>query len=157
MPQAITTADVHRGWFDCITCGEILPIFYHQRCPTCHSNSRYSQPTYWGQVISVSAFHRITVSCSQRKVETSEPLPALERYDGPTYRTLRKAMHEGRIPKNLDVLIISAKYGLIGCQKSIDAYDERMTSVQARNTGMSVSTDSKCFWKSDTTTKFSSI
>ena len=37
MPQAITTADVHRGWFDCITCGEILPIFYHQRCPTCHS------------------------------------------------------------------------------------------------------------------------
>ena len=37
MPQAITAADVHRGWFDCITCGEILPIFYHQRCPTCHS------------------------------------------------------------------------------------------------------------------------
>ena len=37
MPQAITTADVHRGWFDCITCGEILPIFHHQRCPTCHS------------------------------------------------------------------------------------------------------------------------
>ena len=37
MPQVITTADVHRGWFDCITCGEILPIFYHQRCPTCHS------------------------------------------------------------------------------------------------------------------------
>ena len=73
----------------------------------------------------------LIISCSQRKVETSEPLPALERYDGPTYRTLRKAMHEGRIPKNLDVLIISAKYGLIGCQKSIDAYDERMTSVQA--------------------------
>ena len=37
MPQAITTADVHRGWFDCITYGEILPIFYHRRCPTCHS------------------------------------------------------------------------------------------------------------------------
>ena len=37
MPQAITTADVHRGWFDCITCGETLPIFHHQRCPTCHS------------------------------------------------------------------------------------------------------------------------
>ena len=73
----------------------------------------------------------LIISCSQRKVETSEPLPALKRYDGPTYRTLRKAMHEGRIPKNLDVLIISAKYGLIGCQKSIDAYDERMTSVQA--------------------------
>ena len=40
MPQAITTADVHRGWFDCITCGELLPIFYHQRCPTCHSEFR---------------------------------------------------------------------------------------------------------------------
>ena len=41
----------------------------------------------------------LIISCSQRKVETSEPLPALERYDGPTYRTLRKAMHEGRIRK----------------------------------------------------------
>ena len=37
MPQAITTADVHRGWFDCESCGDTLPIFYHQRCPTCHS------------------------------------------------------------------------------------------------------------------------
>ena len=37
MPQAITTPDVHRGWFYCGACGETLPIFYHQRCPTCHS------------------------------------------------------------------------------------------------------------------------
>ena len=77
----------------------------------------------------------LIISCSQRKVETSEPLPALERYDGPTYRTLRKAMHEGRIPKNLDVLIISAKYGLIGSDiiEAIQTLiaENASTSVQA--------------------------
>lgn len=47
MPQMITTADVHRGWSDCRTCGDTLRIFYHQRCPICHTEFRVStvQPT----------------------------------------------------------------------------------------------------------------
>ena len=37
MAQTITMADVRRGWIDCDTCGDTLRIFYHQRCPTCHT------------------------------------------------------------------------------------------------------------------------
>ena len=73
----------------------------------------------------------LIISCSERKVETPETLAALERYDGPTYRTLRKAMHEGRIPKKLDVLIISAKYGLLACQQPADTYNQKMTLKHA--------------------------
>ncbi len=71
------------------------------------------------------------IGCSQRKVEVSEPLPAVERYDGPTYRILRKMRREGFTLKNLDVLIISAKHGLLACQQPIENYDERMTEERA--------------------------
>ena len=37
MSQTITMADVRRGWIDCNTCGDTLCIFYHNRCPTCHT------------------------------------------------------------------------------------------------------------------------
>ena len=37
MPQTITLADVRRGWIDCQTCGDTLRIFYHHRCPICHT------------------------------------------------------------------------------------------------------------------------
>jgi uncharacterized paraquat-inducible protein A len=37
MPQTITNADLRRGWIDCNTCGDTLRIFYHHRCPTCHT------------------------------------------------------------------------------------------------------------------------
>ena len=37
MSQTITMADVRRGWIDCQTCGDTLRIFYHNRCPTCHT------------------------------------------------------------------------------------------------------------------------
>ena len=73
----------------------------------------------------------LIISCSQRKVSTPEPLPALERYDGPTYRTLRKSRDEGRIPEKLDVLIISAKYGLLPCQQPADTYNQKMTLKRA--------------------------
>ena len=73
----------------------------------------------------------LIISCSERKVETPETLAAIERYDGPVYRTLRKVRREGRIPKKLDVLIISAKYGLLACQQPADNYDQKMTLKHA--------------------------
>ena len=73
----------------------------------------------------------LLISCSQRKVESPEPLMAIDRYDGPTYRTLRKAIDADRIPENLHVLIISAKHGLIPWQQSIEPYDQCMTPERA--------------------------
>ena len=73
----------------------------------------------------------LIISCSQCKVDTAGLLPAIDRYDGPTYRTLRKAKREERIPKNLEVLIISAKYGLFLPTTGIPNYDLKMMPVRA--------------------------
>lgn len=73
----------------------------------------------------------LIVSCSQRKIQSSETLAAIDRYDGPTYRTLRKLRGEGYMPKNLDILIISAKYGLLSCQQPVDTYNEKMSLNRA--------------------------
>ena len=73
----------------------------------------------------------LIISCSQRKIETPGPLYAMYRYDGPTYRTLRKRYREGRLPDNLDVLIISAKYGLLTWREPILNYEQKMTAERA--------------------------
>ena len=55
------------------------------------------------------AFRRklLIVSCSKTKRKLKNA-PAMEVYDGPVYKILRK-----NLKQNLDILIISAKYGLI--------------------------------------------
>ena len=73
----------------------------------------------------------LIIGCSQRKVESPGVLPAMDRYDGPTYRTLRKHFPDGDLPENLDIVIISAKYGLIECEQPIENYDQRMTPERA--------------------------
>ena len=73
----------------------------------------------------------LIISCSQRKVSTPGLIPAIDLYDGPTYRTLRKFWPDGHSPLNLDVVIISAKYGLLRCQQLIENYDQRMTMERA--------------------------
>ena len=73
----------------------------------------------------------LIISCSQRKVQKPYSQPAIDLYDGPTYRTLRKMGREGRDPENLSIHIISAKYGLIHAFTHIDTYDQKMTSERA--------------------------
>lgn len=73
----------------------------------------------------------LIVACSQRKHSDPTLLPAIERYDGGNYRLLRKAKREGYLPDRLDVLILSAKYGLISASTSIANYNQRMTSERA--------------------------
>lgn len=73
----------------------------------------------------------LIISCSQRKVKSPELLPAIDRYDGPTYRILRKFCHDGLPPENLDVVIISAKHGLLRSKQLIENYDQRMTAKHA--------------------------
>ena len=73
----------------------------------------------------------LIIGCSQRKIESDEYLAAIDRYDGPAYRTLRKMRDNGTEPQNVDVFILSAKHGLIPCQKPIDDYDMCMTPKRA--------------------------
>ncbi len=73
----------------------------------------------------------LLIACSSRKRRDQGLLPALERYDGVNYRVIKKLMREGRFPKNVDVLILSAKYGLIDAKTPIPYYDRRMERVRA--------------------------
>ena len=73
----------------------------------------------------------LIIACSQRKCLAPGLLPALERYDGVSYRLLRKARREDNLPQGLDVLILSAKYGLIEASTPIAHYEQRMTRHRA--------------------------
>jgi hypothetical protein len=54
-------------------------------------------------------------------------LPAIERYDGPVYRVLRRYLREN--PENPPVVyILSAKFGLIDAARKIPNYDRRLTA-----------------------------
>lgn len=63
-------------------------------------------------------------------------LPAIERYDGVNYRVIKKLQREGRFPSNVDVMILSARYGLIGAETPIPYYNrcmDRARAIELRN------------------------
>ena len=86
----------------------------------------------------------LIISCSQRKIQSPELLPAIDRYDGPTYRCLRKFRDTAKFPNNhgfpydLRILILSAKYGLIFPETDIDNYDLKMTLPRASRMAVDV-------------------
>jgi hypothetical protein len=72
----------------------------------------------------------LIVACSQRKNPAKGDLPAIERYDGPVFRVLRKYLRQ-EAEGALRVLILSAKYGLIAADKKIPDYDCRLSQTSA--------------------------
>jgi hypothetical protein len=74
----------------------------------------------------------LILACSARKRHDVGMLPALARYDGVNYRVLRKAQRETTVPDTLDVLILSAEYGILDAQDQIPDYDRLMTPTHAR-------------------------
>ena len=78
----------------------------------------------------------LMLSCSQRKRPGAGLLPAIDRYDGPIYRVLRR-YQRGFSTSNPqgnslpDVYILSAKYGLISADQPIVDYERRMTAQRA--------------------------
>ncbi|WP_287582277.1 DUF6884 domain-containing protein [Candidatus Borrarchaeum sp.] len=83
----------------------------------------------------LSGRHLLIISCSKTKnsqLRNNEEitLPAIQGYDGKIFLTLRKAFREG-LGQNVDVLIISAKYGLLRATDEISYYEERMTRQKA--------------------------
>lgn len=76
------------------------------------------------------AEYLLIISCSKRKKLTHEKRPAIEVYDGPIYRSLRKRFnHISTLP--VDIYIVSAKYGLITAESTIEHYDCQMTAERA--------------------------
>lgn len=89
----------------------------------------------------------LIISCSERKIESPGEIPAIDRYDGPTYRCLRKFSDTSKFPNNhglpynLRVLILSAKYHLIFPETHIANYDLKMTLERAREIAVDVKLD----------------
>lgn len=75
----------------------------------------------------------LILSCSLRKKASIEKLPAIQRYDGVFFRVLHKALREGWVSKNLEVLILSARYGLLHADEQIPNYDQKLTEKQIAN------------------------
>lgn len=72
----------------------------------------------------------LLIACSQRKRTDSGLLPAIDRYDGPSFRVLRRYLRNSNSP--IDVRILSAEYGLISSGYLIPYYDQRMTARRAK-------------------------
>lgn len=73
----------------------------------------------------------LIVLCAKRKVTNRGSLPALELYDGPNYRIIRKFFREyGPVP-GLTIKILSAECGLIDPTKVLPPYDVRMDPTRA--------------------------
>src|SRR3972149_12339075 len=74
----------------------------------------------------------LILSCSERKNDSPGLLPAILRYDGPTFRVVRKFLREN--PKKsqaIDVSVISAEFGFISADLPISTYDRRMNLKRA--------------------------
>jgi hypothetical protein len=73
----------------------------------------------------------LIVPCAKKKIKTIHKVPAYRLYDGPVYNVLRKYQTSFSNEDGLDILILSAKYGLIAPTKKITYYDQRMNPVRA--------------------------
>ena len=82
-------------------------------------------------VFSLFRDYLLIISCSQRKASISNPAPAIELYDGPFFKMIRRMKQEGKFPRGVHILIISAKYGLLGSYDLIEKYDQEMTEKRA--------------------------
>ncbi len=77
----------------------------------------------------------LILGCSETKINTPDDIPAIDRYDGPAFRVLRRFLanesptHQA---DSLDVFILSAEYGLITGEQDIPVYDQRMTEHRAK-------------------------
>ncbi len=75
----------------------------------------------------------LILGCSDLKRDSDGLLPALDRYDGPAYRVIRKFLRYHQWPQDVSVAVLSARYGLFGVLKGIEHYNKRMDISTARS------------------------
>jgi len=85
----------------------------------------------------------LIISCSMSKIKRPGLILANELYrPGKTYASIARAKRDGYFPKdNLDVLIISAKYGLLEWNTEIEWYDWKMDEDRANELRPKIQTD----------------
>lgn len=70
-------------------------------------------------------------SCSQSKNKPTEAVPALDLYTGYFFKIINKAIREDEFNEDIDLCILSAKYGIIESDEVISWYDRRIDSERA--------------------------
>lgn len=76
----------------------------------------------------------LIIACSQRKRSTPNLLSAIDRYDGSSFRLIRRFLRQKTLPQiPPDLYILSAMFGLISSQEKIPNYDMVMTINRAEN------------------------
>lgn len=74
----------------------------------------------------------LIVGCSRTKVASPQPLPAIQRYDGPAFRVIRRYLSQApQAAKDVDIFVLSAEFGLISAETEIPSYDRLMTAARA--------------------------
>lgn len=73
----------------------------------------------------------LLLNCASRKRGDAGELPAIERYDGPMYRMLRRVRRDGLWPEDTRVLILSAEFGLLDAEQPIPDYDRLLDAERA--------------------------
>lgn len=73
----------------------------------------------------------LVLSCSSSKRTEKGDLSAIERYDGPSFRVLRKFVREHSADALPLIYVLSAEFGLIPASQPIPYYDHRMTFHRA--------------------------
>jgi len=71
-------------------------------------------------------------SCSATKQNVETPVPALDLYDGYFFRIINKALRADQFRPGLDIIIISAKHGVVEPDEEIGYYDQRMDTERAK-------------------------
>lgn len=73
----------------------------------------------------------LVLACSRRKRPDAKLLPAIDRYDGPAFRVLRRFLisHDSQ---PVQAYVLSAEFGLIPTTRLIPNYDRRMTTERAQ-------------------------
>ena len=71
---------------------------------------------------------RLILACSRKKVHNDTMLPAIVRYDGPMFRVLRNYSETSN--EELEIYILSAKFGLIQHTRKIPYYDQKLTAKE---------------------------
>jgi cytoplasmic iron level regulating protein YaaA (DUF328/UPF0246 family) len=75
----------------------------------------------------------LVINCSNRKIKREGLVPAWERYQGGCFPLLKQLETVSAIPVNLDIFIISAKYGLLKTSDLIGWYNIQMTPERAES------------------------
>lgn len=73
----------------------------------------------------------LLIACSATKDSRDNDLPAILRYQGISYVPLKALLLANRWPTKVDIMILSAKYGLLQPLDHIPFYDERLTAENA--------------------------